>query len=233
MADELPLIKLIELGLELCGTYSLPIKDEYKPGVERAEAIDHTTYNHPPLTSAKALKAFLNRMKGVNGQKKAQRALRYITNGSGSPMETILFMLLTLPHKLGGYGLPLPELNKRIDPGKAARHRLIGSGKTYYKCDIFWPKANLAVEYDSKTYHTNEERIIEDAKRRRELDAIGIRVETVTSNQILSITEFEIVARQIARKLGIQLRYSNPQHKEEQHELRRMLLGFDRGCRYF
>lgn len=225
MAGELPLIKLIELGLEFCGTYSLPLMDMYESGIEGAEANDQTTYNHPPLTSTNALKTFVKRMEGVNGQKKALRALRYITDGSGSPMETKLYMLLTLSHKLGGYGLPMPKLNKRIDPGKAARHRLQGKGKPYYKCDLFWPETNLAVEYDSKTYHTNEERIMEDAKRRRELDAIGIGVETVTGSQILSATEFEIVARQIARKLCKQLRYWNPQNKKKQRELRRQLLG--------
>ena len=218
MAGELPLVKLIELGYELCGSYALPVKSEYSPGQEYA---DKTTYGHQQLTSTKALKAFTTRMEGVKGQKKARRALRYIADGSASPMETILSMLLTLPHKLGGYGLPAPKLNKRIDPGKAARQR---SGKTHYKCDLLWPKAGFAVEYDSDFYHSNTERIVRDSKKRLDLIARDITVITLTSEQLRSTTEFEALAKLLAGKLHRQFRYKNPQFLQARRELRKLLL---------
>jgi len=218
IAGELPLVKLIELGFELCGTYSLPARNEYVAG---EEAGDKTLYNRPQLTNTKTIKAFAKRMKGVNGQQKVSQALPYIANGSGSPMETILIMLLTLPYKRGGYGLPVPELNTRIDFENAGKRR---SGKSYYVCDLFWPKANLAVEYDSDFYHTGAERIASDSERRLNLDVLGIKVITVTSRLIRNEDEFDKLAVLIAGKINKRLRYKNPQFSIAKRELRCLLL---------
>ena len=217
MASELPLIKLIELGFEFCGTYS---RHENRADKE-SDPASKTIYGHQLLTNVKTLKAFSNLMVGVSGNKRTCRALRYIANGSASPMETILFMLLTLPYKLGGYGLRGAELNRRIDLRKAARQR---SGKSYYVCDIFWAEANLAIEYDSNMYHTGADRIADDSKKRIELEAYGITVVTVTSIQIRSIKDFEALAKLVARKLGKQLQYKNPRFLIAHRELRDMLL---------
>ncbi|MCL1896611.1 MAG: hypothetical protein FWG03_08705, partial [Clostridiales bacterium] len=264
MAGELPLVKLVELGLELCGSYSLPAicgqgngrgnKQGVKEGIDDKtlhgdresvvdrrlyshweeaagealhgqgeEVIDNTAYGLPQLTTIKAIKAFTARMEGVSGQKKASRALRYIANGSGSPMETILFMLLTLPNNLGGYGLPAPELNKRIDKGNTAKGRP-EPGKEYYVCDLFWPEARIAVEYDSNLYHTGADRIASDAKKRLDYKALGITPITVTSGQVRDAIEFEGVAKLIARGLQRQLRCKNPQFLKAKRELRSLLL---------
>ena len=223
MACELPLVKLIELGLELCGTYSLPAVNDYSPGTEN---VDKTRYDRPKLTEIKTLKAFTARMKEAGGQKKASRALRYIADGSGSPMETIMIMLLTLPYKLGGYGLTMPGLNKRIEPknkikGGADKDR---SRNPNYKCDLFWPKAKLAIEYDSDFYHTGADRIASDSKKRFDLMALGITVVSVTSRQLRSKGEFENIARLVARKLGKRLQHKNPQFSEANRKLRSLLL---------
>ena len=220
MAGELPLVKLIELGLELCGTYSLPVIDDYYGSGE--EAVDRTLYKQPQLAGVKTLTSFVTRMEGFHGRKKALRALRYIADGSASPMETILFMLLTLPHKLGGYGLPAPELNRQVDLMTTYKNRL---KKAYYKCDFFWSKAGLAVEYDSDYYHTGADRIASDSKRRFDLAAHGVTVITVTTGQIRNDTAFESLAKLIAEKLRRRLRYENPQQFiKAKRELRKLLL---------
>ena len=218
LANDLPLIKLIELGFELCGSYSLQGAKE--KSIEPIGA-DKNIYGCPKLTNTKVLKAFVNRMVGVNGYKKASRALRYIADGSASPMETILFMLLTLPNKLGGFGLQGAELNRRINPKNNAKQRAKGE---YYVCDIFWPEANLAIEYDSDTYHTGADRIASDSKKRLNLASYGITVITVTRIQIRNIKEFETLAKLIAKKLGRQFRQKNPQFLNIHRELRNLLL---------
>ena len=208
MAGELPLVKLIELGLELCGTYSLPVNN------------GETLYGHPRLTNVNSLKAFTIQMKGIKGQSKATRALRFIANGSASPMETKLFMLLTLKYVFGGYGLLAPKLNKRVDPRKAAKQM---ENKKYFVCDLFWPQANLAVEYDSDANHTGSDRINDDSKKRTALESAGIKVITVTNEQIQNADELDIVAQEIAKRLGKQLRINDPKFKKAQRELRRQL----------
>jgi len=218
MASDLSLVELIELGLEFCGSYSLPTSYE----LDQGNVDDKNLYGHPQLTGKKELIAYTNRMRGINGQKKASRALRYIANGSASPMETILVMLLTLPHILGGYGLPTPILNRKIELGKAASKR---SGRAFYVCDLFWNEANFAIEYDSNLYHTGTDRIVRDSKKRLELDALDIDVMTVTSNQIRDIKSFEIIAKLAAKKLGKRLQYNDKeQFLKAQKELRSKLL---------
>ena len=226
MAGELPLVKLIELGFEICGTYSLPVMSDYgkefRHDHENPDENPHTLYGLPQLTDTKALKAFIARMKGMNGYKKACRALRYIANGSASPMETRLFMLLTLPHEQGGYELPAPVLNRRIDLSNSTDWRLRKSG---YRCDLFWPDASLAIEYDSDTYHTGADRIARDSKRRFDLLMLGITVITITSRQLRNAVEFDGLARLIAGKLHKRLRFKNPQQfLKAKRELRGLLL---------
>ena len=98
LAGVLSAAQLIRVGFEFCGWYAL---DEDDPRGFR---------NREPLTSAAALRRYLSRAEGVRGRKRALEALRFIADGSASPMETVLTMLLCLSTALGGYGLPLPRL---------------------------------------------------------------------------------------------------------------------------
>lgn len=218
LADKLPLIKLIELGFELCGTYSLP---EMGSQGEHSVTIKEGKYGVAPLTSTKKLSTFVTHMAGVRGRNKALRALKYITDGSASPMETKLTMLLTLPYMLGGYGFPMPKLNSRVEPAGSAKR---ATNKSYYSCDLFWADLNLAVEYDSDTYHTGSERIDSDSRRRNTLLSVGVTVIAVTSKQIYSLADFEKAARLIAINMGRRLQYKNPGFTTAQLELRRTLL---------
>lgn len=124
---ELP--KFIEIGYELCGTYDL------SGGGYRECA---------PLTTVERLTAFAGAADGVHGVRKARRALRYVAERSASPRETVLTMLLCLPYGLGGYGIEMPLLNHRVD---VVGDALKMTSKKYCVCDLFWPKANLVIEY--------------------------------------------------------------------------------------
>ncbi|MCL2632564.1 MAG: hypothetical protein FWD45_05725 [Coriobacteriia bacterium] len=206
MASEMSLIELIEFGYELCGTYSL------------------AAFDCVPLTSLKQLQTFVSRMKGEKGYKKATRALRFITDGSASPMETKLTLLLTLPNALGGYNLPIPELNSRIAQTKTAARI---ADRSYYSCDLFWADAGLAVEYDSDSFHTGAERIARDASRRNALAAIGVQVITVTNRQLRDVEQFERIVIQIAKNTKHRLSHDKPEFKACRRDLRIQLLNPD------
>ena len=214
MANQLTFARLIELGYELCGTYSMPdARDLNVP--------ERGFYLRPPLTSTKKLVAFMSRMQGVKGHRKAMRALHYLIDGSASPMETKISIILTLPYRLGGFGLTRPELNSRVVPGKTAK---LSSGKTSYVCDLFWQDHDLAVEYDSAFFHEGRVQIDDDSKKRNALAAMGVMVITVTKQQLYSRAEFEKVARVIAKYLGKRLVFKNPGFAEVHGELRKQLL---------
>ena len=214
MADQLTLAKLIELGYELCGAYSIPPKDD--PSIP-----DRGFYKRKPLTSADKLKAFIETMSGVKGYKKAKRALRYTLDGSASPMETKLAIFLTLPYMLGGYGFSLPELNRRIVLSKTARKVF---NADYYVCDMFWPDERVAVEYDSDQQHTGSDRIANDSKRRNALNSAGVRVVSVTKQQLYSTVELERVARTIAKHMNRRLFSKKSKFYAMHRELRKQLL---------
>ncbi|MCL1895041.1 MAG: hypothetical protein FWG03_00685 [Clostridiales bacterium] len=214
MASQLTVVKLIELGYELCGVYSMPNASDKNVPIRGF-------HNRQPLTNIKKLKAFLESMPGVKGHKKAVRALRFVINGSASPMETKLAMFLTLPYMLGGYGFCLPEMNERIDIPKASRELF---GKSYYVCDLFWPDEGIAVEYDSDQQHTGSTHITNDSIKRNALGKSDIRVVSVTKLQLRNRAGLEGVARTIADYMGRRLFSTKSNFDAMHNELQRQLL---------
>jgi len=218
MAGELSLPKLIELGYELCGSYSLSTNITVGEDIRVESA---ATYNLKPLTNTKKLRAFVDQMAGRQGVKQAVKALQYIVDGSGSPMESILAILLVLPFRLGGYGFPLPEMNRRVDPKATGS---TNPNKRFYKCDLLWKDFTLAAEYDSSLHHANQKSISDDSIRRGDLALSGVDVVTVTDKQVYQVEAFDKVARQLALKMGRRVQIRNSKFIVRRHELRGMLL---------
>ena len=206
MATQLSQPKLIELGYELCGTYDL-WNDHFRECA--------------PLASVEQLTAHVDRLGPVYGKRKAAQALRYVANGSASPRETILAMLLHLPYRMGGYGIEMPLLNHRIDLGK--RERRI-AGKNFLVCDLYWPEAKLDLEYNGSD-HADPEQMQRDSMRRDALVSMGITVMTVTKWQLEDGGEMNAIAHAVADRLGKRLRYVDPDFTRATISLRRELLG--------
>lgn len=201
---ELP--KLIELGFELCGTYDLSY-GEYRKCT--------------PLTSIDKLSSYVASLGVVRGKRKVAEALRYVADGSASARETVLTMQLTLPYRMGGYGLQMPLLNHRIDLG---RRECRIAGREYLVCDLFWPDAQLDVEYDGGD-HADPKRMQKDSMRRDALVSMGITVMTVTKWQLNDGGETNAIAHAIAERTGKRLRYVDPEFTRANRALRRELLG--------
>lgn len=208
MATELSLPKLIELGYEFCGTY---------------DTSNGRVCECLPLTSADKLMAYVESTGPVYGKKKALRALRYDLDGSASPRETVLSMLLCLPYALGGYGLPVPLMNHRVD--LSARARRI-AGRKYLVCDLYWPDVKLNVEYDGGL-HVEAERVSKDSMRRDALLSMGVKVVTITKWQVNDGGEMNAIAHLVAECLGRKLRYKDPGFTRAHLALRNELLGHD------
>ena len=211
MADELSLPELIALGYELCGSYRLDNEGESERGFR----------DDAPLTSVAQLKAYLIRSTGFKGHKKALRAVRFIAEGSASPMETALCMLLTLPYLLGGYGFPLPQLNYPVDARSGTEK---ARGKHPYRCDLYWAEERVDVEYNSDAYHANPERIARDAMRQNALSSVGVTVVTVTRRQIVDTARLREFAEGLGKLLHKRLQCPLPEFKARHTVLRRQIL---------
>ena len=209
MATLLPFADLVRVGFELCGRYALSSRD---PRGFETRAM--------PLTTCVALRGYVDKARGMRGSKKARQALAFVAEGSASPMETALAMLLCLPRAQGGYGLPLPLLNHEVVLRSARKT----AWKKTYCCDLFWPEGSLAVEYDSDMFHTGSKRIAHDSKRRNALLSAGIAVVTVTTAQIKDAREIDEIAVVLSQALGRRARTSMKGLMTRRHELRRLFV---------
>lgn len=210
MARELSIYELIQLGYELCGIYLPP-----RPGSDILGSRPHA------LTSPQAIMAMANRLQGTHGRTDALRAARYIQGGARSPMETVLGMLLNLPRLLGGKGIPGMSLDHRIDLDEHARKL---ARRSYLVCDLYWEKARLDVEYEGRAFHEGEAGMASDKSRSNALSHMGVDVMSVFDEHIRSDEALQVVALEIAKKVGFRMRPRSYDDATKTRELRQAIL---------
>ena len=196
MAAKLTIAQLVALGCELCGTYVLLPEDVTHPS-----SLDEMPKRLYPLTSVERVSTFLDSVGQARGKASAKRAIKYMVDGARSPMETMTFMLLCLPAMLGGYGLPKPEMNAEIpfdDDARAIARRRHCYG------DLCWPNAHLDIEYHGEV-HVGAAQMKSDVGRELGIESMGWHVMTITSPQVFDAGQFEIVAKEAAKRLGKRL----------------------------
>lgn len=188
LAAELPLVELLEIGYELCGTYRMIDKEPL--------------YNLAPLTSTSKLKSYAQRAKGLRGRAAALQALSWILDGSASPAETAFAITFKLPLRLGGCALGDFELNQELELNEGAARIL---GRTSMHPDFFWPHSKHPAEYDSGLYHTSPEQVEYDVRRRNAYDAMGMSVTIFTTRHLVDLDLFDEMVTSIRRSAGIRL----------------------------
>lgn len=154
-----------------------------------------------PLLSASELEGYLLSALPCRGARKALRALRCCLGPSRSPLETKTALILTLPNKFGGYGLPRPEMNCVVRPRP---EEVPISQFASYEIDICWLQRRAAVEVDSYQYHSGPAQHNVDAMKRNSLKSMGWKVTSVTDGQ-LEGDALDVLARQLAGDLGVRL----------------------------
>lgn len=105
----------------------------------------------------------------------------------------------------------MPKFNEPVNNGK-------------FRCDLFWPDAKLALEYDSDMFHSGAEKINRDSARRSSLEALGVHVVSVTSRQVNNPAELDKLAHIVGNKLGKRLRISMQDAQRKRMLLRSNLL---------
>ena len=213
LAAKLSEVEATKLAMEMCGQYAIDLLYD-DPGFSK----------RPPLTSPQKLTAYASRLYNPNSKAHGVKFLRWTVGGSASPRETALCMLLCMPPRFGGYGIALPELNRRIE---LTRSEQLMVGAHHYDCDLYWRDARVAVEYDSSKYHTAVEKQERDAVRRNMLQYKNVQVIVATRMQVNRAGEFDKLARQIARAVGKRLRIPEKEHVEARAQLRKTLFSWD------
>lgn len=160
-----------------------------------------------PLTTPRAMRDFLDSAENIPGAKTARRFLDLAPVGAESPQEVSLYLRLTLPLRWGGRNIPSPCVNPVLQLDEKARLAL---KKNTLRLDIYWPEQQLCVEYDGKI-HSGADKICKDAARRNFLIGRGIKVITVTKEQMKDPRQFEELVRTICKITGT--RYYSPSSK--------------------
>ncbi len=228
LASKLSEAQALKLAMEMCGGYAIDTSTAafYDHDPFSSEGEDVGICKRPPLTNARKLSAYAARLYRPDSRAHGVKFLRWLVDGSASPRETALCMLLCMPPRLGGYGLALPELNKRIELTLEER---IMVGVQHFDCDLCWlrNKKSVALEYDSKLYHTAEEKQERDAIRRNMLQYKGVRVITATRVQVNRPEQFDKLAKQVARAVGKRMRTVGKEHIAARDDLRETLFSWD------
>ena len=198
-------IHLAEIGCELCGTYF--IAHDQSGDFDKG----------PALTSVEKISSYLDMMGRRHGIKTARTMLDLVADGSASPRETSMFLMLCSDERWGGYAIRRPVLNAPIDIPENAQLLL---GKEHLEVDELWwdeegnPQA--VGEYDSNLHHLHHvkssgektiavEKVLSDDLRREVIREKEIDVVTVRTEDTTSFDRFEAKARRIAKLVGSEL----------------------------
>lgn len=190
---ELPL--LLKLGCELCGTYAHEVDAETR-GVS-------ARYDRETPTDVASLRRYISHASGLWGVTMARTALPYLVERSASAMETEVALLLSLPRRYGGYGLPKPLMNYEIEFDRPAQEV---AQRSCARADLCWPEKKLDVEYDSTQWHVDAQCVNSDKSRANALAHLGYKVVFVTYAQLREQRLFDVLARDIGRALGVRPR---------------------------
>ena len=187
MASRLSLVQLIALGHELCGVYSF---DESKPRGMRKRDI--------ALISSLELAKFVRSAGNLPGCRKAERALRYISDGSASPMETRDKMQFCMPLMYGGYALGPHEFNHEVVLDQQASRI---ARKSRCRIDHYWPTIGEGCEYQGEYDHLSPEDYSRDRSRINALRSMGYPIYELTNKHVSDLEQFESIALMLAKKL--------------------------------
>ena len=198
-----------EIGMELCGTYAL-----------RPSAIEDKADRGYSLVDAARFKRHVETWKGLRGLAAARDVANYLTNGSASPMETKLYLLLCLPQKYGGYNFACPELNPPLDVPFSAREAF---RQDKVKPDMLWRKAGVVVEYDG-SYHDDERQMARDALRKSIFESMGYTVFTFKRWHVYNPLVFAEMVKALAKRLGKRIRPLTAKQSFARDALREQLL---------
>ncbi|MBQ9814688.1 MAG: hypothetical protein IJM53_03245 [Lachnospiraceae bacterium] len=190
-ANKLPLALLVELGCNLCAGYAYSQESELEQVFRE------------PVTKAEMIADYVAASRRNAGYRKASRAVRFICDGSNSPMETKLAVMSVLPLFEGGYGLPHPVLNKDIILSREAAAAL---GRDSCSCDMVWEASRVVMEYDSNLTHLGTSQHGYDKSKANALGDSGYKLITITAENTKTIGALDLSFDSLRRRLKVKSR---------------------------
>lgn len=229
MANSLDEVSLVRLVCVLCAKYALDtqavVANQTRAapvGLTPSRTSEGAITSTPPLTSVSKLRQLLDCCDSHHGKPRATKALALCGENAASPREVEMFLLATLPRRLGGFGLSGAVMNARVTPSSRDAALLDRSDRQYADIDLYWPAAKVGIEYQGR-YH--EDTLSEDRRRLNMLTSMGLRVLQVDNQQLLNVSTFMGTMAQVRRMCGKADLNTSTSWLVRHDELRRRLLG--------
>lgn len=163
-----------------------------------------------PLATVKRIENFLDTAKGNLGCKKARSALKFVRDGSRSPMESALAITLGLPRIRGGFGLGVGQMNHAVrifngtDWAGERRYVTRYPDISIAHTDSSGRKNTVGIDYDGHAFHSTASALARDARRRNEIAPIrGFTHLSINAQEATDFIAFCRFADQARRALGI------------------------------
>ena len=177
-------------------------------------------WRRPPLATVEELENFAVQVRRLRGIRMFRQAVGCVLNGSASPLESRLVMLLCLEPRLGGQGWPRPYLNRRIDYAPAAR---LLAERSYAIADLMWPDQRVCIEVNGEDYHADREGFTLQSGRRAALEAMGYTMFEINYDQMCDLSCFEAMLETFCARLGFTLQPLTRMFQIERSRLHRAL----------
>ena len=202
-------ITLLELCCEFMGRYTLC--EGTKRGFLECE----------PLLTRDRMEEYLDYFpKRTRGADLLRRAIDLVGEDSRSPRETECFLALTLPPKLGGFGLPKPKMNPPVPLEDEDDDSADGSA---YYADLMWEDKKVIFEYDGGLDHSEDEAVKKDKERRSVLASLGYYVVVAFKESVSDDERFKDKVEQVFRALDIPMPAFSEKARGAQSSLRDLL----------
>lgn len=174
-----------------------------------------------PIMTIASLVSLAQASFGAHGAKSIRAIIPYVITNGASPREIAAALLLSLPMRMGGYGLEKPLLNECLALSRSLKEK---SGRPHITADMLWQNAQVALEYDSDAFHSERVQIANDSRRRKVLEELGLTVITLTNEELKSSSDLQHIAERIAKASGKRFRITIPDFGMRNRHLRTELL---------
>lgn len=192
-AQKSSLLELTYLISEMCSNF---IHQDNELGIKVIDS---------PITNIDKIKKFFTKNQHIRGAKKILKCCQFACQNAMSPMEIKLFMCMTLPVRMGGYGFKDISLNPTLNAelmGRLKKTTVVRKPDLLIRVNSARSKYQyVALEYNGD-FHKNQ--VISDSLRANELAALGIRSFTVWNTQYSNIDYMDKLARTLAKCVGTQ-----------------------------
>lgn len=208
-------IELACFGMALCGIFGIDYRRSHAlHGASASSGVLEGLPARQALTTKVNLRRFVKENGNIAGSKNAWLALRFMLDRSRSPMESITALVLAAPPATGGYGLPSPLLNCRIDlpswlhGAMGDRGTRFGGSNPYAEADFkfSFQGRTVLLDYHGEWSHSGEANIHHDSLKANMLEQLGYPYLTITKKQVQDLHLLDKLVGQIQSTLGIRFR---------------------------